>query len=121
MRYDRRGNKLIIGNKPSRANYLNISYLRKLTRPTAASSTLDVEDQWFELLNLKMGEQYAESMAFKIAQQGNVSVEEGHLRMANLRALASDNAVKFENLKRKLKPVMPSMTIPYYIHGGGNV
>jgi len=121
MSYDRRSNKLVLGAKPSKANYLKISYQRKLTRPTATTSTLDVEDNWLQLLDLHVGAQQARSYADRIAKQGNVSVEEGHISMSHLRTLANDSDVKFENLKRKLKPVMPSISIPYYIHGGGDV
>lgn len=121
MSYDRRSNKLILGAKPTKANYLQISYQRKLTRPTATSSTLDVENSWLQLLDSHVGAAQARSYADRIAKQGNVSVEEGHISMSHLRQLANDNDIKFENLKRKLKPVMPSISIPYYIHGGGDV
>jgi len=118
-RYDRLTNSLIIGAKPGKANYLLISYLRKITRPAATTSVLDTEDKWNELIELKAGAYFTRSMASKVAQQGNVSVEEGHFSMAQLRALANDNEIMFENLKKKLKPVMPASEIPYYMHGGG--
>ena len=121
MNYDRRSNKLVLGAKPTKANYLQISYQRKLTRPVATSGTLDVEDNWLQLLDLHVGAQQARSYADRIAKQGNVSVEEGHISMSHLRTLANDSDIKFENLKRKLKPVPPSVSIPYYIHGGGDV
>ena len=120
-RYDRRSNKLILGNKPSKANYLKISYLTKLTRPTAVSSVLDVEDPWLKLISLKSGAEYLRARAYKIAQSGNATVEEGHLAMSHLRQLANDNDVMFENLKRKLKPVMPASEIPFYVDTGGAV
>jgi len=118
-RYDRRSNTWIVGSKPSKANYLLISYLRRITRPTATSSVLDLEDQWLQLIDLKAGAHFLRSMASKVAQQGNATVEEGHLSMAQLRALANDNEIMFENLKKRLKPVMPASEIPYYLHGGG--
>lgn len=118
-RYDRRANVLVMGSKPSKANYLLISYLRKINRPTATTSALDVEDAWLQLIDLKAGAIFLRSMASKIAQQGNATVEEGHLSMAQLRALANDNEILFENLKKKLKPIMPASEVPYYIHGGG--
>ncbi len=120
-RYDKSANKLILGNKPSKANYAKISYLKRLTRPTLTTSILDVEDKWLELIRLKSGSTYLHSMANKYAQQGNVSVEEGHLSVSYLRQLANDNEIKFENLKKKLKPVMPSFVIPYHMHDGGAV
>lgn len=120
-RYDRWSNKMILGRAPSRANYMQISYLRKLTKPTAVSSALDVEDSWLELLDLKTGAAYLRSMAIRYAQQGNATVEEGYLSVAQLRQLANDNETIFENLKKKIRPVMPSSSIPYNIPGGGNV
>ena len=119
-RYDRRSNVLLLGSKPTKANYLLISYLRKITRPTATTSALDVEDNWLQLLDLKSGAFFYRSIASKIAQQGNATVEEGHLSMAQLRALANDNEIMFENLKKKLKPIMPASEIPYYIPEGGD-
>jgi len=118
-RYDRWSNKLVLGRKPSKANYMQISYLRKLTRPTATSSTLDVEDSWLELLDLKSGANFYRSLAGKYARQGNATVEEGHLSVMQLRQLANDNETLFENRKKQLKPVMPASKIPYYIPGGG--
>lgn len=119
-RYDRWSNKLILGNRPGRANYMQISYLRKLTRPTATSSVLDLEDSWLELLDLKSGAAYLRSMANRYAQQGNATIEEGYLSVAQLRQLANDNETIFENRKRKIKPVMPASTIPYYIADGSS-
>lgn len=120
-RYDRWSNRMIIGRKPSKSNYMQISYLRKLTRPTATTSALDVEDSWLELLDLKSGAAYLRSLAGRYAQQGNATVEEGHLSVMQLRQLANDNEVMFENRKKKIKPIMPASTIPYYIPGGGEV
>lgn len=120
-RYDRRSNKLICGVKPSRSNYLAISFLRKLTPPSGVGSVLDTEDNWLELHKLKSGSMFLRSMANKIAMQGNATTEEGFYSMGQLRQLANDDEIKYENLKKKLKPVMPHSVIPYYIHGGGNV
>jgi len=120
-RYDRGSNKLILGRNPSKANYMQISYLRKLTRPTATSSVLDAEDSWLELIDLKSGASFLRSMANRYAQQGNATIEEGYLSVAQLRQLANDNESLFENRKRKIKPVMPSSIIPYNIPGGGKV
>ena len=118
-RYDRGSNVLVISSKPSKANYLLISYLRKIARPTATTSALDVQDNWLELLELKTGAHYHRAMSSRIAQQGNATIEEGHLSMAQLRAMANDFELMYENLKKKLKPIMPASEIPYYIHGGG--
>lgn len=121
VRYDRWSNKMVLGNRPSRANYMLISYLRKLNRPTATSDTLDLEDSWLELVDLKAGASFLRSLANRYAQQGNATVEEGYLSVAQLRQLANDNETIFENRKRKIKPVMPASTIPYNIPDGGSV
>lgn len=121
VRYDRRSNKIILGNKPTKANFVELSYLRKLTIPSTTSDTLDVEDNWIEMVKLKSIAKHARAYAYKIAKDGNVSVEEGHLQMRDLRALANDNEILFEDLKKKNKPVMPNATIPYDLPGGGKV
>lgn len=120
-RYDRRSNKLILGGKPNRANYLAISYLKKLSVPTATSDTLDVEDNWVEIVDNKSGANFLRSMANRIAQQGNVMTEEKHISVSNLRQLANENELIANDLMKKNKPVMPNAVIPYYIHGGGEV
>jgi len=121
QRYDRWSNKLILGQQPSRANYMQISYLRKLSRPTAVTSALDVEDYWLDLVDLKAGAEFLRSLANRYAQQGNATIEEGYLSVAQLRQLANDNETMFENRKRKLKPIMPASTILYNMPGGGKV
>lgn len=120
-RYDRRANKLILGGKPTRANYLAISYLKRVPIPAATSDTLDVEDNWLEVINLKVGAKFLRSMANRVAQQGNVKTEEKHLNVSYLRQLANDNEVMAENLMKKIKPIMPNSKIPFYIEGGGEV
>lgn len=121
IRYDRWSNKMVLGQSPIRGNYMEISYLRKLARPTSVSSVLDVEDSWLDLLDLKTGSIYLRSMANRYAQQGNATIEEGYLSVAQLRQLANDNETMFENRKRKIRPVMPASTINYNIPGGGAV
>jgi len=120
-RYDRRSNKLILGQKPTKGNYAQISYCRRVAIPTATSSVLDIEDNWAKLLNIKVGEISTRSFADRIAKQGNASVEEGHLSVATLRTLANDLLQKFEMRKKRIKPILPASRIPFYIHGGGDV
>jgi hypothetical protein len=121
VRYDRRSNKIILGNKPTTANFVELSYLKRLSVPTATSDTLDVEENWIEMVKLKSIAKHARAYAYQIAKDGNVSVEEGHLQMRDLRALANDSEILFEDLKKKNKPVMPNSTIPFEIDGGGTV
>jgi hypothetical protein len=119
VRYDRASNKMVLGQKPNRANYMEISYLRKLTRPVAVANTLDIDDKWLKLLDLKSGAEFLRSMANRYAQQGNATIEEGYLSVAQLRQLANDNEQMYENLKSNIRPVMPASTISYYINGAG--
>lgn len=119
--YDRRSNKLILGLKPTRSNNAAISYLSRISLPTSVSSVLDVEENWIEPIELKNGAFYARARSLDLAQQGNVSVEEGHLSVQQMRQLANDNEALFQQWKRRNKPVRPSQTIPLYIHGGGSI
>lgn len=119
--YDRRSNQLILGKSSINAQTFLISYLKRITIPTDYSDELDLEENWLELLELKAGALYARARAIQLAQIGNVSVEEGHLSIQGLRQLANDNEVLFQQGKRRLKPLMPSYNIPYYVHGGGFV
>jgi len=121
VRYDRRANKIILGNPPTRANYVELSYLRKLAIPTATSSTLDLEDDWLAGIKIKTGAKHNRAYANKLAKDGNVSVEEGHLQVGQLRQLANDGDILFEDWKKRNKPVMPATTIPYHQPDGGLV
>lgn len=118
-RYDRGSNKLILGNKPSKANYVSIDFLRRLAVPTGQASVLDVEDRWLELLRQKVGAIAHQSIASKIAQQGNATIEDGYLSVSNLRQIAKDHEIMYENLKKRLKPTMPSFEIPFHLATGG--
>jgi hypothetical protein len=119
--YDRRSNSLVLGLKPSRANYLSVSYLRRVAIPTTTASNLDIEDNWKELLGASCKEDFARNRALQLSQQGNASVEEGHLSVQGMRLLANDMHLLYRELKQQLKPVMPSYAIPYYIPNGGFV
>lgn len=119
--YDRRSNKLILGAKPIRSNPMAISFLRRISLPTATSSTLDVEENWLAVIGKRCEENYARARAMKIAQQGNASVEQGHLSVQTLRMLANDANTLYETLKKQNRPIMPAQTIAYYVPGGGDV
>lgn len=118
-RYDRRSNKILTSVKPSRNNYIAASYLRKVITPSSVTMSLDIEDDWQQIVGAKAGEQYFRSMAGKIGQQGNATVEEGHLNVQALRILANDSAQEFEVLRKRLKPVMPNLGLPYYDNAKG--
>lgn len=119
--YDRRSNKIVLGVKPTRANYTALSFMRRIALPEATSAVLDVEENWIEPLELKSGSIYVKARAIELAQQGNVSVEEGHLSVQQMRQLGADNEADFKQWKKENKPVMPAQTIPFYVHGGGDI
>lgn len=112
-RYDRRSNKITTSVKPTRNNYVAATYLRKIVAPSSVSMPLDVEENWEAILTAKAGEEFFRSMANKIAQQGNATVEEGHLNVQALRVMANDYAAEFESLRKRLKPVMPNLGLPF--------
>jgi len=118
-RYDRGSNTLILGNKPTRATYASIDFLRRLTIPTGQASVLDVEDRWLELLKEKVGAISHRALASKIAQQGNATIEAGHLSTSQLRQIANDHEIMYEKLKKRHKPPMPAFEIPFHLAKGG--
>lgn len=119
--YDRRSNKLILGAAPTRANVTQMSYLRRIQVPQSTSATLDLEENWIEMLELKTGAIFARAMAMEIATQGNASVEEGHLSVQSLTNLSREQEAQFQLMKRRNRPVMPNYAIPYYQYGKGYI
>lgn len=113
-RYDRRANQLLLGSKPQRANYVALTYQRRVTVPTATSSVLDIEDNWLEIVAEKAKEQYFRSRAAQIAQMGNAATDEGFLKVQNLLGMAKNAADQFEILRQRNKPVMPGLEIPIH-------
>jgi len=120
-RHDRRANKLILGSAPSKANYAQLTYCRKVAKPTALSSTLDLEDAWIQMVKHGTKSKYLRSVAAKIAQQGNVNTEQGMLRLNQIRAVAVDEETKYELLRRRVKPVLPALANNFHIPTSGPV
>jgi hypothetical protein len=117
--YQQDGNKVVLGLKPSRAGVLAISYLRNLRTYSATSATLDVLDDWVELLKIKSGAIFHRYMAGKIAKQGNATIDEGHFSFTNLRGQANDLNEEFERSAIRKKPTRPAKDIGWNIQGGG--
>ena len=115
--YQQDANKLIFSTKPSVAEKMAISYLRNIKTYTATSATLDVLDDWRELVKKKAGAFYFRHMAAKIAQQGNANIDEGHFSFTNLRTMANDMDTEFERLASRAKPTRPAKDIQYHIPG----
>jgi hypothetical protein len=111
--------KIVLGWKPVVAQSGAISYTRKLRKYTAVSATLDVKDDWIELLEKAAGAYYFEAYASKIATQGNASVQEGHFSYTSLRTQAKDLKEDFLQEAARMKPTAAAKDIRYDIAGGG--
>lgn len=112
--YNRRSNQLVLGQAKTRTNWCALSYLTKITAPSAVTMAMPGEENWLAVIGQKAGAYYLRSMANRIGQQGNATVEEGHFNPAVLRALANDHENQFEILRKRIKPVMPSLEVPYW-------
>jgi muramidase (phage lysozyme) len=114
--YQQDANKLTLDYAPTSRQPVAISYLRNLQTPSATSMTLDVLTDWIELVKKKAGAIYYRSLAGKIAQQGNATVDEGHFSFTNLRAMANDLDQEFERLAARKKPTRPAKDLQYQIN-----
>lgn len=114
--YQQDANKLIIEGLPTTAEPLAISYLRNLQTPSAASMTLDVLNDWIELVKKKAGAIFFRSLAAKIAKQGNANIDEGHFSFTNLRTMANDLDTEFEKLAARKKPTRPAKNMQFQIN-----
>lgn len=117
--YQQDANKLILGSNPSVKNVLWISYLRNLQASSATSSTLDVLNDWIELIKKKAGANFYKSLAGKIAKQGSATIDEGHFSFTNLRTMATDLESEFNLEALRKKPTRPAKDIGYHIAGSG--
>jgi hypothetical protein len=117
--YQQDDNKIVLGSVPSLKISGAISYLRNMQPATSTSSTIDVKDDWLELIKAKAGAIFYRSMAGKIAKQGNATVDEGHFSFTNLRAMANDLDNEFNGLAARKKPSRPTKDIQWHIDGGG--
>ena len=118
--YQQDANKIVIGGKPTAAKYCSISYLRNLKAYDATSATLDVLPDWKELVKIKAGETFYRDIAGKVARQPHANIDEGHFSFSNLRTMANDMAVNFDNLALRKKPTRPAKDIQFNIPGAGD-
>jgi len=118
-KYEQDANKVVLGWKPSIAERAAISYLRNLQTYTSTSATLDVLNDWMELVKKKAGAYFYRYMAGKIAKEGKASIDEGHFSFTNLRTMANDLDTEFNNLAVRKKPTRPAKDIQWHIAGGG--
>ena len=117
--YQQDANKLVVGNKPSVANKLAISYLRNLQEPTSTSVTIDVLDDWITIIKQRAKSSYYQSLAAKIAQEGNANIDEGHFSFTNVRTLSRDLNEDFEKLALRKKPTRPAKDMQWQMDTGG--
>lgn len=117
--YQQDANKLVLGSKPTTSRPLSISYLRRMQSPTVTSATVDVKDDWINLIKKYCGSEFHRYMAGKIAKQGNASVDEGHFSFTGLRAQANDLFTAFDISARRAKPTRPAKYLDWYDSNGG--
>lgn len=109
--YQQDANKLVLGYVPAIAERLVVSRLRNLQTYQATSATLDVLNDWVELVKLKAGAYFMRHMAAKIATQGAAVIEDGHFSFTNCRTMANDLDADFDRLAARKKPARPSKDI----------
>ena len=117
--YQQDANKLVLGTWPTRANPLEVSFLKNMQTYSATSATLDVLNDWIDLVKIKAGASFYRSLAGKTAKQANANIDEGHFSFTNLRTMANDLDMEFERLAVRKKPTRPGKLINNYVHGGG--
>lgn len=117
--YQQDPNQVVFGQFPTANNAAWWSYMRNMKKFTTTSATLDVKDDWMEMVKKKGGAIYGRFMAAKIAQQGNANIDEGHFSFTNLRTLSNDLDTDFENMAKVKKPTRPAISIGYAIDTGG--
>lgn len=117
--YQQDANKIVLGAKPSLANFAKISYLRNLQTYTATSATIDALDDWIRIIKDYAKAEFYRFMAGKIAKQGNANIDEGHFSFSNLRAQAVDLENKFDIAAKRKKPTRPAINMQWHINGLG--
>lgn len=117
--YQNDANKVILGAKPTKANYLAVSYLRNMNTYSATSATLDVKTDWLEAVKKRAGAIFYRSLAGKVAKQGNANIDEGHFSFTNLRTMANDLESDFNNFALRKKPTRPAKDIQWHLEAGG--
>lgn len=117
--YQQDANKLVLGGTFSTATSAVRSYLRNMKTYSATSATLDILDDWKELVKKKAAANFYRSVAGKIAKQAYANIDEGHFSFTNLRAMANDLENEFNQLAIRKKPTRPAKDMQYFIPNGG--
>lgn len=119
LSYQSDANKLVLGSKPTVANRVAISYLRRLQKYSATSATLDVQPEWEVLVKKKAGANFFRALAGKIAKEGNASIDEGHFSFTNLRQMANDLEGEYKDLALRKKPARPAKDLQWNLPESG--
>lgn len=119
--YHEDSNYLVLGWLPTTTMSARVSYIRKIQRSSSTTSTVDIKDEWSELVKRSAGSYFYRKMAGHVALQGNANVEDGHFSFSNLRGQARDLREEFLNEATRMKPSLPAKPISYYIPGGGDI
>lgn len=119
--YQQDANKIVVGNAPTTKLSGSVSYLRNLRTYSATSATVDVLDDWLEVIKKKAGAIFYRHLAGKIAKQGNATIDEGHFSFTNLRTMANDLDQEFERLALRKKPTRPAKDIQRHQELGGKI
>ena len=113
--YQQDSNTFVVGTKPAQASPLEVSYLRRMQTYDATSATLDVKDDWLEVIKKRAGAIFYRHMAGKIAKQGNASIDEGHFSFTNLRTMSNDLTNEFDTMALRAKPTRPAKDMQWNI------
>lgn len=113
--YQQDANKLVLGSRPATAMSAQISYLRNLQTYDATSASLDILNDWKEIVKVKAQAIFYRSLAGKIAKQGAATIDEGHFSFTNLRAMANDLDAEFERLAARKKPTRPAKELQFLV------
>jgi hypothetical protein len=117
--YQQDANKVVLGTAPTVAQPLAVSYLRNMQTYAATSATLDILNDWVEIVKKKAAASFFRSLAAKVAKEGAATIDEGHFSFTNLRTMAKDLDDECDRLASRKKPTRPSKNMSYHIAGGG--
>lgn len=122
-RYDRDNNTVYIGNRTAFANaseLLRFRGLKSYTISTTAADSIDVQDQYFTILEYGgMGRYWRWRYKDVVEMVSKASMESSRTPLQELIMLSDRFDRLYETEKRKLKPAKPPRFIPQFKEGGG--
>jgi len=119
-RYNRQSNTLYLGASVTAGYPLKIQYLDKYTLGTATTDTIDLQDQYINILKLGSLARYYEHMiGTKMNIETKISKEVTVTPMQNIQALVNHYEKRYESAKIRSKPMMPLYVTHPSVRGGG--